>query len=283
MSNDIKELLKINSKNIMPELWDRIEIRLQGRKSRKPMMFLSVVAIIAVVFTMGVIKKNNILDNNALGQQSVEKNETVVLKDLTIKEILSDKFITSGYLDNIENSYTKVQEINIDKESSSIIYGKVMKVTSFVEGNLICSNIEIEVIEDYKNNILKDEKILLESRGGELTLQEYIKNASQVVISRNEYDKVEDKSKKIVTLDEGVPQYREGEYVLVYIFKLDKEEYYSEKEGRFIQPRMAEYGEYSKLYVNPNTEEVYKYIYDSTTEELVKERVGTLESFENHN
>lgn len=283
MNKDIKDLLKNNSKNNMPDLWDKIEIKLKDKKRRNPRSFLAIAAIIIVVFTVGVINKNNFLNNNGLDQQKVEIDEITVLKDLNLKEILEDKLRTGNYLGTRETSYTNIEETSIDEKSSSIIYGKVIDVKSFAEDDLISSNIEIEVIKDYKNNISEGEKILLGARGGEVTLEEYIKNASEVTIWRNEYDKVEDKSKKIIALDEGIPQYRQGEYILVYVFKLNKEVYYSEKEERFIEPPTADYGAYSKLYVNPNTEEVYKYIYDFNSNELIKEHIDTLDSFENHN
>lgn len=283
MDKDIKDLLKNNSKDNMPDLWGKIESKLQEKKGRKSRWFLTLVAAIVIIFTIGVINKSGFLNNNGLNQQKVEADEITVLEDLNLKEIVEGKLRASGYSGSNETSYTEVEETSFEAKSSSIIYGKVIDVKSFAEDDLISSDIEIEVIKDYKNNISEGEKILLGSMGGEVTVEEYIKNASEINIWRNEYDKVEDKSKKIIALDNGVPQYREGEYVLVYLFKFNKEVYYSEKEERLIEPPTADYGAYEKLYVNPNTEEVYKYIYDYNSDELIKENVSALDFFENNN
>lgn len=117
------------------------------------------------------------------------------------------------------------------------------------------------------------------AHGGEMTYEDYISQIDPMRVEKFGYNRIEDKSKMVIDLGTGVPMYREGEYVLVYVKSLDKEEYYKERQ-EIREEESYDYGVYKRLYVNPNTREVFKYEYklDNTLEKI---KVGTLDDIEN--
>lgn len=285
MDKDIKEILENNSKDNMPDLWGKIESKLYDKKKRNKKRLLAVAAIITVVFSTRLINSRYITNNDIAENKEADLTESMeisVIEDLDLDKLLADKVMVGGLvLNNME--YSDIRTVNYDEDSYAIVYGKVKDVKSYVsDGSLIISDINIEVIEDYKNNLAKGETITIGSFGGEVTYEEFISKADENIIWRNEYDKIEDKSKMFIQLDRNnIPQYRKGEYVLVYLYKTNKETYYSEKDEMIIQPPSCDYGAYIKQYVNPNTKEVYEYKYDYEKDNIIKENITTLDEIGN--
>lgn len=296
----------------MPDLWGKIESKLEDKKKKNNKKILAVAASMAIIFTIGIAAKSILInDNNIKAENNINKDAPVeedeiaaadgsetsinieVLPDLNLEDILKDKIVESY---GISNAYI-ARDIDIEKESAAIVYGKVTEVKSYLQDNMINSYLSIEVIKDYKGNIKEGEKITVGSSGGEMFLEEYNKESSYPYILSSEAENGKDEGKrvvfgekksdgyKIIALSKGVPQYREGEYVLVYLFEIDKEGYYSWKDEKYYEPPAVDYGIYSsgKLYVNPNTGEVFNYTYDYISEKLIKEKVTTLDALENRN
>ncbi len=312
MDKDFIDILKENSKNNMPDLWGKIESKLETKKKKNKKNILSAVASIAVIFSIAItgrnilMKDNNLKAENSINQEVLEENEETsensnsqnseasisidVLPDLNLQEMLEDKIVGSY---GISSGYV-TREINIKEEAISIVYGKVVEVNGYLQEDMINSYLTIEVIEDYKKGIKEGDVITVGSSGGEMLLEDYNKEASHPYIlnsnsengkdegKRVVYGETESEGYKIINLNKGVPQYRTGEYVLVYLFEVNKEGYYSLKDEKYYKPPVADYGIYSdgRLYVNPNTREVFKYEYNMNNT-LEKEKVGTLDSIEN--
>lgn len=291
MDKDIKDLLNSEAKNNMPDLWDKIECKLPDKNKIKVThrnRILVIAASLAIVFTVGLfsdkLQKNKYSNMESVENKREDKKDIAMLEDLNLEKILEDKTIAGG-MGEASKAYDK-RFIDYQNEAQAVIYGKVVEVKSYVDqGIFIVSDIKIEVIKDYKNNILEKEYIILGNAGGEATYQEFIDKSYESIWKKRGYDTVEDKSKKLIELcDDGIPQYRVGEYVLVYTYKVDKNEVYAPKEGKYIEPPRYDYFALKKLYANPNTNEVFKYKYDLENNKLIKEKVtslGEVEDFYN--
>ena len=322
MNNDFKDRLKEESKNDMPDLWDKIECRLEdkyeiqrisgtrqeNKRNRNIIIVASFISLLVVSMVIKNFINSNVemVENSTLQQESnEEKNESLaednsentsesnqvdefalddnigeseLLEDLNLQKFLEDKIIV-----NIgdQNSYAAdPNSIDYLGISENIVYGKVTSVKSYVKfGSMIYSDMTIEVIEDYKGDFKGGDTFIMGSHGGEMTYDEYISQIDPMRVEKFGYDKVEDKSKKFIDLRDGIPMYREGEYVLVYVSSLDNNEYYKEH-PELRQKESYDYGVYKTLYVNPNTREVFKYEYKPNNT-LEKIKVGTLDDIEN--
>lgn len=282
MDNDIKDLLKDYSKNSMPDLWNDIEKRLDNKKKKKNRNLLIVAASVIIIFTVGV-KYRSFGDksNTNISEDSSPKieiaNKIEVLEDLDLEKVLKDKIVLGSAF---ENSYADDSKfINYETESEAIVYGKVVDVNSYVRfGHMIYSDITIEVIDDYKNNISKGSNITLGVHGGELSYYDFIEQSDSELVNKRNYNNVEDKSKKIIETWEGIPIYRVGEYVLVYANSIASDEYFKNNPDQNIS---YEYYPLKQLYVNPNTREVFEYKYDYENNKLIKEYVKSLDSLKN--
>lgn len=294
MSNDFKDRLKEESKNYMPDLWSEIEGKLEYKKKNNNKKIISIAASLAVVFIIAtagrniLIKEGNFKASNSINQEVKKKNDEVafddkftgidVLPDLDLKEILEDKIVLS--LSNENNYSADINSVDYSEISENIVYGKITEVKSYVkfEGE-IYSDMTVEVIEDYKGGFKKGDTFIMGAHGGEMNYEDYVEQIDPMRVEKFGYDRVEDKSKMVIDLRDGVPMYREGEYVLVYVKSLDNEEYYKEH-PELIENESYDYGVYKRLYVNPNTREVFKYEYklNNTLEKL---KAGTLDDIEN--
>ncbi|SCJ59873.1 Uncharacterised protein [uncultured Clostridium sp.] len=294
MSNDFKDRLKEESKNYMPDLWSEIEGKLEYKKKNNNKKIISIAASLAVVFIIAtagrniLINEGNFKASNSINQEVKKKNDEVafddkftgidVLPDLDLKEILEDKIVLS--LSNENNYSADINSVDYSEISENIVYGKITEVKSYVkfEGE-IYSDMTVEVIEDYKGGFKKGDTFIMGAHGGEMNYEDYVEQIDPMRVEKFGYDRVEDKSKMVIDLRDGVPMYREGEYVLVYVKSLDNEEYYKEH-PELIENESYDYGVYKRLYVNPNTREVFKYEYklNNTLEKL---KAGTLDDIEN--
>lgn len=309
MDKDFKDKLKEESKNSMPDLWDKIECRLEvkdelksGEDARKKKlnkkMFIAASFIFLLVISMMIknfINKGVDIAENSIYQQedNVEENESNqlsefvlednsveadILEDLNFQEYLEDKIVVSI---SGQNSYSvNPNSIDYIGISDNIVYGKVISVKSYVKfGSMIYSDMTIEVIEDYKGDFKGGDTFIMGSQGGEMTYDEYISQIDPMRVEKFGYDNVEDKSKKFTDLRDGVPMYREGEYVLVYVSSLDNNEYYKEN-PELREQESYDYAVYKRLYVNPNTREVFKYQYKPNNT-LEKIKAGSLDHIQN--
>ena len=282
MDNDIKELLKDYSKNSMPDLWSDIEKRLDNKKKKSNKNLLIIAASVIIIFTVGVKYRSfGGKSNTNISEDSSPKieitNKIQVLEDLDLEEITKDKIVL-GLVS--ENNYANDSKfINYETEAEAIVYGKVVNVKSYVRfGHMIYSDITIEVIDDYKNNISKGSNITLGVHGGELSYHDFIEQADSELVSKRNYNNIQDKNKKIIETWEGVPVYRVGEYVLIYANSIANDEYFKNNPDENIS---YEYYALKQLYVNPNTREVFEYKYDYKNNKLGKEYVKSLDSLKN--
>lgn len=283
MDNDIKDLLKDYSKNNMPDLWNEIENRLDNKKKKRNKNLLIIAASIGIIFTIGVTYKNFGVKNNInISEDSDSKieiaNKIEVLDDLDIEKVMKDKIVLGSAF---ENSYVDDSRfINYETESEAVVYGKVVNVKSYVRfGHMIFSDVSIEVIHDYKNNISRGDSITLGVHGGELSYYDFIEQANSELVNKRGYNNMEDKTKKIIETWDGVPVYRVGEYVLVYANSIANDEYYKNNTDENIS---YEYYPLKQLYVDPNTREVFEYIYNYESDnKLIKQYVKSLDSLEN--
>lgn len=282
MDNDIKDLLKDYSKNSMPDLWSDIEKKLDYKKKKKNRNLLIIAASLIIIFATGVTYKNlgdksntNISEDSS--PQIEISNKIQVLEDLDLEEITKDKIVLGLFS---ENNYANDSKFtNYETEAEAIVYGKVINVNSYVIfGSMVYSDITIEVIDDYKNNISKGSNITLGVHGGELSYHEFIEQADSELVSKRNYNNIEDKNKKVIEIWDGVPAYRVGEYVLVYANSMANDEYFKNNPDENIS---YEYYPLKQLYVNPNTKEVFEYKYDYENNKLIKEYVKSLESLAN--
>lgn len=285
MDNDIKDLLKDYSKNNMPDLWGKIEDKLDNKKNKKNKKMLIIAASIGIIFTMGLIYKNLGLKSSINNEEISENtnsnleisNKIEVLDDLDLEKVMKDKIVLGR---SLENSYADDSRfINYETEAEAIVYGKVINVKSYVKfGNMIFSDITIEVINDYKKNIEEGTKIVLGVSGGELSYYEFIEQANPELVEKRGYNNIEDKTQKFIETFEGVPIYRVGEYVLVYADSIANDEYYKKNLDESIR---YEYYPLKELYVNPNTKEVFEYELDYENNKLIKKYIKSLDSLEN--
>ena len=282
MDNDIKDLLKNYSKNSMPDLWSDIEKRLDNKKNKRNKNLLIIAASLLIIFTTGVTyrsfgDKNNTNISEDSSSQIEIANEIQVLEDLDLEEITKDKIVLGLFSES--NYVNDSKFINYETEAEAIVYGKVVDVNSYVRfGHMIYSDITIEAIDDYKNNISKGRNIILGVHGGELSYYDFIEQADSELISKRNYNNIEDKSKSVIETWEGVPVYRVGEYVLVYANSIANDEYFKSNPDENIS---YEYYPLKQLYVNPNTREVFEYRYDYEKNKLIKEYVKSLDSLKN--
>lgn len=303
MTNNLKDKLKEKSKNNMPDLWDKIEGRLEVKnnlqiaknikKSKKVNKKILIAASFISLLVISMVIKNFINTNVEIAEDSAlqqERNEVEggileesigegeLLEDLNLEKYLQDKIVVSiaG-----QNSYS-VDPNSIDYEgiSENVVYGKITSVKSYVKfGSMIYSDMTIEVIEDYKGNFKSGDTFIMGSEGGEMTYDDYISQIDPMRVEKFGYNNVEDKSKKFIDLRDGIPMYREGEYVLVYVSSLDNDEYYKEH-PELREQESYDYGVYKRLYVNPNTREVFKYQYKQNNI-LEKRKAGSLDDIKN--
>lgn len=282
MENDIKDLLNDYSKNNMPDLWDKIENKLDNKKKNRYKKILIIAASIGIVLTIGVTYKNFGVKNNKNISEDTNSNpeiasEIEVLDDLDLEKVMSDKIVLGR---SLENSYAyDLRFINYETEAEAIIYGKVVNVKSYVKfGGMILSDITIEVINDYKKNIEEADNIILGVSGGELSYYEFIEQADPGLVEKRGYNNIEDKTKNFIETRDGLPVYRVGEYVLVYANSIANDEYYIKNPDESIS---YEYYPLKQLYVNPNTREVFQYELDYEDNKIVKKYVKSLDSLEN--
>lgn len=322
MDNNFKDRLKDESKNNMPDLWDKIESKLEvkedddkvkGRWYEKKLKRNMLIAASFIVFlTVGTVAKNFInsnietAKNSTLQEDSYEgENESLVgnnnkntsesnkvyestledssgkidfLEDLDLQKYLNNKIVVSM---GSQNSYVAdPNSIDYAEISDNIVYGKITEVKSYVKfGSMIYSDMTVEVIEDYKGDFKLGDTFIMGDHGGEMTYDDYISQIDPMRVEKFGYDNVEDKSEIFVDLWRGIPMYREGEYVLIYVSSLDDEEYYKER-PELREQESYDYSVYKRLYVNPNTREVFKYEYklDNTLEKI---KAGSLDDIEN--
>lgn len=285
MNNDIKDLLKDYSKNNMPDLWDKIEKNLDNNKRKKNKIIITTAASIGIIITMGITYNNFGLKSN-INNEKISKNtnsnfeianKIKVLDDLDLEKVMKDKIVLGRLL---ENSYADDSRfINYETEAEAIVYGKVVNVKSYVKfGNMIFSDITIEVINDYKKNIEEGTKIVLGVSGGELSYYEFIEQANPELVEKRGYSNIEDKSKMFIETWEGIPVYRPGEYVLVYANSIANDEYYIKNPDESLS---YEYYPLKQLYVDPNTREVFEYECDYENNRFIKKYVISLDSLEN--
>lgn len=282
MENDIKDLLNDYSKNNMPDLWDKIENKLDNKKKNRYKKILIIAASIGIVLTIGVTYKNFGVKNNKNISEDTNSNpeiasEIEVLDDLDLEKVMSDKIVLGR---SLENSYAyDLRFINYETEAEAIIYGKVVNVKSYVKfGGMILSDITIEVINDYKKNIEEADNIILGLSGGELSYYEFIEQADTGLVEKRGYNNIEDKTKNFIETRGGLPVYRVGEYVLVYANSIVNDEYYIKNPDESIS---YEYYPLKQLYVNPNTREVFEYELNYEDNKIVKKYVKSLDSLEN--
>lgn len=312
MDNDFKDKLKDESKNNMPDLWDKIESKLEDKKKRNPKKILAVAASLAVIFTVSVIGKNYLKGNELMAENStsqdvtgeeseahIDKNEIAredslnyeglkeydkadrieVLEDLDLQKILEDKIVLS--LGSQKCYAVDPNSIDYYGEAESVVYGKVTDVKSYVKfGGMIISDITIEVIKDYKGDLKEEDSFVMGGNsGGELSYEEFIAQADPQLVDKRGYNNIEDKSKSFVEIWGGIPIYRVGEYVLVYLKSLDNDDYY--KEHPELRKREAyDYYGIKRVYVDPNTREVFKYEYRENNT-IKKVKAGTLDDIKN--
>lgn len=285
MEKDIKDLLKGYSKNNMPDLWDKIENRLDNNKKKRNKKILIIAASIGIIFTMGLTYKNLGLKSSINNEEISENansnfeiaNKIEDLDDLDLEKVMKDKIVFGR---SLENSYADDSIfINYETEAEAIVYGKVVNVKSYVKsGNMIFSDITIEVINDYKKNIEEGAKIVLGVSGGELSYYEFIEQANSELVEKRGYKNIKDKTQKFIETFEGVPIYRVGEYVLVYANFIANDEYYKKNPDKSIS---YEYYPLKQLYVNPNTKEVFEYELDYENNKFIKKYIKSLDSLEN--
>lgn len=288
MDNDIKNLLKDYSKDNMPDLWDKIENKLYYKKKKRNKKLLIIAASISIIFIIGITYKSIFMNNSIINENISEDinskieiaNKIEVLEDVDLEKTLKDKIVLGSAL---ENSYADDSRfINYETEAEAVVYGKVVNVKSYVDfGHMIFSDITIEVINDYRNNISIGDNITLGVHGGELSYYDFIAQADPQLVDKRGYNNIEDKTKKFIETWEGIPVYRVGEYVLVYANSIANDEYYKKNPDESIS---YEYYPLKQLYVDPNTREVFEYKYDYDYEngnKLIKEYVKSLDSLEN--
>lgn len=286
MDNEIKDFLRDYSKSNMPNLWDEIENRLDYKKKKRNKKILIIAAGIGIIFTIGLNYKNlgvkNNINNENISENTNSKLEVAdkieVLDDLDLEMVMKDKIVLGR---SLESSYADDSRfINYETEAEAVVYGKVVNVKSYVKfGNMIFSDMTIEVINDYKKNISQGDNIILGVSGGELSYYDFIEQASPELVDKRGYSNVEDKTNKFIETWEGVPVYRVGEYVLVYANSIDNDKYYKNNQDESIS---YEYYPLKQLYVDPNTREVFEYRSDYENDnKLIKEYIKSLDSLEN--
>ena len=309
MEKNLKDKLIEESKNNMPELWEKIENKLEPKKNSNKKKVLGFVASMAVILGISIMLKNHLSTNEIIAldsneeeyseENNIEKNQLAVnddlgnvneenkyydkidkievLEDLDLQNIIEGNIVLNL---GIENSYSvDPNSINYMELSNNIVYGKITKVKSYVKfGSMIFSDMTIEVINDYKGGFSKGGTFIMGAHGGEMTYDEYISQIEPMRVEKFGYDKIKDKSKMFIELWDGVPMYREGEYVLVYVGSLDNDEYYKEHPELRAQ-ESYDYGIYKRLYVDPNSREVFNYKYNINNT-LEKVKVGMLDNIE---
>lgn len=319
MDNYLKDRLKEESKNNMPDLWGNIESKLEDKekvkklndtrrkKARRNIIIAAsfIVLLVGTIVTKSFINSNvELVENTTLdqggneeleGSNSNDKSESnkvdefalddtrgniEVLEELDFEKFLDDKIIVGmGGLNCYAADPNSIDYLGI---SDNIVYGKVTSVKSYVKfDSMIYSDMTVEVIEDYKGDFKEGDTFIMGSHGGEMTYADYISQIDPMRVEKFGYDNVEDKSKKFIDLRDGIPMYREGEYVLVYISSLDNNEYYKDN-PELREQESYDYGVYKRLYVNPNTREVFKYQYKPNNT-LEKIKAGSLDDIQNIN
>ncbi|MGG7059155.1 hypothetical protein ACQPUZ_12750 [Clostridium tertium] len=284
MDDRIKNKLVAEAKNNMPELWGKIEVNLENKKNKYNKNLIAIAAIIAVVIITGTIGTrfiyNHSNDSEGVNYLGIAEN-IKTLPDLNLDDYLADKVLVGGKSEANQANDKRFIEYNI--EADNVIYGKVTEVNSYVDfGLFICSDVKIEVIKDFKGSISKGESVIVGDSGGELTYDEFISGAYDNLADKRGYDNILDKSKILVEMTKyGIPQYRTGEYVLVYIEEADKDSSYSQTKDGIKTPITYDYFPLKKLYVDPNTEDVFEYLIDSKNNKLIKQNLNTLNDIKN--
>ena len=241
---------------------------------------LLVIAIVAVGVSTLLIGCGNI-KNSDISKKGVE-----ILDEIDLDKIGEDKILVGGL------NRCSTSPIDYYEDSYAIVYGKVKNVKSYVsdwpglkDDNTdggdwlgIESDIEIEVIEDYKDSIEKGDSITFKSSAGEVSYDELIPELGEKTFLRKEYEKSENESKIFMQLSrDGSPQYKVGDYVLVNLM-------YGIEYGDTSEVQKYIYDSFIKQYVDPNTEEVFKYHdenLDDAEHKLVKESITTLNDLKN--
>lgn len=282
MHSKLNDLLIGISKRNMPNLWnkidERINLEIKNKTNYKLKRKILYIASIGIFLSIGNIMRINIEKiNNVQHENEYNLSEYDTLSDLNLESILENRIL----VDEFKTSYSKPEKNYMDliEGADSIVYGKVIDVKGDVNSNgFIKSDLLINVISDYKDKIDADTEISVSSNGGEVTYYEYISKVKDEIIKKHGYDEVEDKGMNFISLYNNVPQYRIGEYVLIYIKKINQNDFSGRKEDETIEIPKSDYIEILKLYVDPNTKAVYRYKNDS---ELIKEKITTLNFFDN--
>ncbi|MBM6838787.1 hypothetical protein H9X77_11250, partial [Clostridium saudiense] len=109
MDDDLKNRLKEESKNNMPDLWSDIESKLECRKKNNNKKMISIAASVAAVFIIATTGRNILINEgnfkaaNSINQEVQKDNDKGalndesagidVLPDLNLQEILEDKIV----------------------------------------------------------------------------------------------------------------------------------------------------------------------------------------------
>ena len=280
MDKDIKKLLKENSKCNMPDLWDKIDKKIDDKKKRKNRIVINIVASIAIVFSVGYIglefsKSNNKIISNSIVKTNEEKvnKQVSVLSDIDLNKVLQDKIVINESQGNY--NYYNLTEENYNNQSEVIVYGKVVNVKTYVKFDIkLYSDITVEVIKDYKNMLKESDTITICIRGGELTVEELINQLPEQYSINHGYNNIEDKSQKVIELNGGIPVYRVGEYVLIYANSVDND---NSEQANSIN---HDFDMLKGFYVNPNSEEIFEYKSDNNYK-VIKEHIGNLYELKN--
>lgn len=214
---------------------------LKGRNKKR---FLVVVAIIAIGFSIFLILEWRFRIDRLITTDYYENSYAIVY----------------GKVKNVENRYWPQR-----KDDNILLGGE----------SLIESNIEIEVIEDYKNSIEKGEIITVENNGREVIYDELTPKSGDTIRLKKEYENQENKAEIFTEFVSNDSYYRVGEDVLVYL------SYYTEYGDT---SEVHNYNAFIKQYVDPNTEEVYRYVYKNLSENEqinVRENITTLDDLRN--
>lgn len=136
-----------------------------------------------------------------------------------------DNNTTTEDIEIVQNSisYYKKFYDNVDmfiEDSSNIIVGEVISAvgTTNLDGN-IYTDLDIKVKEVLDGNIKKNQTILLRSKGGEISYQDYVskvdKNKLNKIGLTNEPNK--NKATKIKSYVDGIEQYKKGDQVVLFL------------------------------------------------------------------
>lgn len=214
---------------------------LKGRNKKR---FLVVVAIIAIGFSIFLILAGRFRRDSSITTDYYENSYAIVY----------------GKVKNVENIYWPPR-----KDDNILLGGE----------SLIESNIEIEVIEDYKNSIEKGEIITVENNGREVIYDELTPKLGDTIGLKKEYENQENKAEIFTEFVSNDSYYRVGEDVLIYLS-------YDTESGD--TSGIKTYHVSIKQYVDPNTEEVYRYVYKNLSENEqinVRENITTLDELRN--